>query len=208
MVNFDTLITTLDNALRTIAGPAHSTRPVPGDDLPEAELDERQRQTVARLMRVNHVGEVCAQGLYAGQVLTARDAKVQAEMREAAREETEHLAWTSQRISELGGRPSLLNPVWYAGSFAMGALAGVMGDRVNLGFLAETERQVYDHLEDHLGRLPAQDARSAAILRQMQADEDKHRLTAVKSGGVELPTPAQEAMRFVSKVMTRTAYWV
>lgn len=207
-MNIDALITTLDNALRTIAGPAHSARPVPGDDLPEADLDERQRQTVARLMRVNHVGEVCAQALYAGQALTARDAKVQSAMREAALEETEHLAWTSQRISELGGRTSLLNPVWYAGSFAMGALAGAMGDRVNLGFLAETERQVYDHLEDHLGRLPAQDARSAAILRQMQMDEDRHRQTAIKGGGTELPAPVQEAMRLVSKVMTRTAYWV
>jgi ubiquinone biosynthesis monooxygenase Coq7 len=207
-MNIDAFITTLDNALRTIAGPAHSVRPVPGEDLPEAELDEAQKQTVARLMRVNHVGEVCAQALYAGQALTARDPKVQAAMREAAHEETEHLAWTSQRISELGGRTSLLNPVWYAGSFAMGALAGALGDRVNLGFLAETERQVYDHLEEHLGRLPAQDARSAAILRQMQDDEDRHRQAALKGGGVELPKPAQEAMRLVSKVMTRTAYWV
>ena len=207
-MNIDALITTLDNALRTIAGPAHSVRPIPGDDLPEADLDDSQKQTVARLMRVNHVGEVCAQALYAGQALTARDPKVQAAMREAAQEETEHLAWTSQRISELGGRTSLLNPVWYAGSFAMGALAGALGDRVNLGFLAETERQVYDHLEEHLGRLPAQDSRSAAILRQMQDDEDRHRQTALKSGGVELPKPAQEAMRLVSKVMTRTAYWV
>jgi len=207
-VNLDAFITTLDNALRTIAGPAHSARPVPGADLPEADFDDGQKQTVARLMRVNQVGEVCAQALYAGQALTARDAKVQASMREAAQEETEHLAWTAQRINELGGRTSLLNPVWYAGSFAMGALAGALGDRVNLGFLAETERQVYDHLEDHLGRLPAQDARSAAILRQMQLDEDRHRQTALKSGGVELPKPAQEAMRLVSKVMTRTAYWV
>lgn len=207
-MNLDAFITTLDNALRTIAGPAHSARPVPGADLPEADFDDGQKQTVARLMRVNHVGEVCAQALYAGQALTARDAKVQASMREAAQEETEHLAWTAQRINELGGRTSLLNPVWYAGSFAMGALAGALGDRVNLGFLAETERQVYDHLEDHLGRLPAQDARSAAILRQMQLDEDRHRQTALKSGGVELPKPAQEAMRLVSKVMTQTAYWV
>jgi len=207
-MNIDALITTLDNALRTIAGPAHSGRPVPGADLPEAELDDSQKQTVARLMRVNHVGEVCAQALYAGQALTARDPMVQAAMREAAQEETEHLAWTSQRIDELGGRTSLLNPVWYAGSFAMGALAGALGDRVNLGFLAETERQVYDHLEDHLGRLPAQDARSAAILRQMQSDEDRHRQTAIKGGGMELPAPVQEAMRLASRVMTRTAYWV
>ncbi len=207
-MNIDALINTLDNALRTIAGPAQSVRPVPGNDLPEADLDDSQKQTVARLMRVNHVGEVCAQALYAGQALTARDPKVQAAMREAAQEETEHLAWTAQRINELGGRTSLLNPLWYAGSFAMGALAGALGDRVNLGFLAETERQVYDHLEEHLGRLPAQDARSAAILRQMQDDEDRHRQTALKSGGVELPKPAQEAMRLVSKAMTRTAYWV
>jgi len=207
-MNLDALITTLDNALRTIAGPAHSVRPVPGTDLPEADLDDTQRQHVARLMRVNHVGEVCAQALYAGQAMTARDPKVQGAMREAAQEETEHLAWTAQRIGELGGRTSLLNPVWYAGSFAMGALAGALGDRVNLGFLAETERQVYDHLEDHLGRLPAQDARSAAILKQMQLDEDRHRQAALKGGGAELPGPVQEGMRLASKVMTRTAYWV
>jgi ubiquinone biosynthesis monooxygenase Coq7 len=207
-MNIDALITTLDNALRTIAGPAHSRRPVPGEDLPDAELDPTQKVEVARLMRINHVGEVCAQALYAGQALTARDPKVQAAMREAAEEETEHLAWTSRRISELGGRTSLLNPVWYAGSFAMGALAGALGDRVNLGFLAETERQVYDHLQEHLGRLPAQDAKSAAILKQMQDDEDRHRQTALKGGGVELPAPVQEAMRMASKVMTRTAYWV
>ncbi|MFZ4498184.1 MAG: 2-polyprenyl-3-methyl-6-methoxy-1,4-benzoquinone monooxygenase [Burkholderiales bacterium] len=207
-MNIDAFISTLDNALRTLAAPAHSRRPIPGEDLPEAELDAAQRLEVARLMRVNHVGEVCAQALYAGQALTARDSRVQAAMREAAQEETEHLAWTAQRIGELGGRTSLLNPVWYAGSFAMGALAGALGDRVNLGFLAETERQVYDHLEEHLGRLPAQDAKSAAILKQMQDDEDHHRQTAIKGGGVELPSPVQEAMRLVSKVMTRTAYWV
>ncbi len=207
-MNIDALIATLDNALRTIAGPAQSVRPTPGNDLPEAELDASQQRAVARLMRVNHVGEVCAQALYAGQALTARDPKVQEAMRDAAQEEIEHLAWTAQRITELGGRTSLLNPVWYAGSFAMGALAGALGDRVNLGFLAETERQVYDHLEEHLGRLPAEDARSAAILKQMQIDEDRHRQAAIKSGGIDLPKPAQEAMRMVSKVMTRTAYWV
>lgn len=207
-MNIDAFIATLDNALRTIAGPAQSVRPTPGNDLPEAELDASQQRAVARLMRVNHVGEVCAQALYAGQALTARDPKVQEAMRDAAQEEIEHLAWTAQRITELGGRTSLLNPVWYAGSFAMGALAGALGDRVNLGFLAETERQVYDHLEEHLGRLPAEDARSAAILKQMQIDEDRHRQAAIKSGGIDLPKPAQEAMRMVSKVMTRTAYWV
>lgn len=207
-MRLDDFVITLDNALRTLAAPAHSARPVPGDDLPEGQLEDAQRQTVARLMRVNHVGEVCAQALYAGQALTARDPDVQAAMREAAQEETEHLAWTAQRIGELGGRTSLLNPVWYAGAFAMGAVAGALGDRVNLGFLAETERQVYDHLEDHLGRLPAEDARSAAILRQMQDDEDRHRQTAIKRGGVELPAPVQGAMRLVSTVMTRTAYWI
>lgn len=207
-MNLDPLITVLDNALRTLAAPAHSARPVPGAELPEAALDEAQKRHVARLMRVNHVGEVCAQALYAGQALTARDPKVQVAMRDAAQEETEHLAWTAQRIGELGGRTSLLNPVWYAGSFAMGALAGALGDRVNLGFLAETERQVYDHLEDHLGRLPQQDARSAAILRQMQSDEDQHRQAALKGGGSELPLPVQRAMRLASGVMTRTAYWI
>jgi len=207
-MNLDALITVLDNALRTVAAPAHSARPVPGAELPEAGLDEVQKRHVARLMRVNHVGEVCAQALYAGQALTARDPKVQAAMRDAAQEETEHLAWTAQRIGELGGRTSLLNPVWYAGSFAMGAIAGALGDRVNLGFLAETERQVYDHLEDHLGRLPQQDTRSAAILRQMQSDEDRHRQAALKGGGSVLPLPVQRAMRLASGVMTRTAYWI
>ncbi len=207
-MNIDPLITVLDNALRTIAAPPHSARPVPGGDIPEADLDDTQKRHVARLMRVNHVGEVCAQALYAGQALTARDAGVQAAMREAAQEETEHLAWTAQRIGELGGRTSLLNPVWYAGSFALGAVAGALGDRVNLGFLAETERQVYDHLEDHLARLPQQDARSAAILRQMQSDEDRHRQAALRSGGGELPKPVQEVMRLASGLMTRTAYWV
>ena len=207
-MNLDAFVITLDNALRTIFGPAHSVRPTPGDDLPEAELDPAQKREVARLMRVNHVGEVCAQALYAGQALTAREVRVQTAMREAAHEETEHLAWTAQRIGELGGRTSLLNPVWYAGSFAMGALAGALGDRVNLGFLAETERQVYDHLEEHLGRLPAQDAKSAAILKQMQVDEDRHRQTAIKGGGIDLPPPVQQGMRLVSKLMTRTAYWV
>ena len=207
-MNIDALITTLDNALRTLAGTAHSARPVPGEELAEAELDASQKQTVARLMRVNHVGEVCAQALYAGQALTARDASVQQAMRHAAAEETEHLAWTEQRIAELGGRTSLLNPLWYGGAFAMGAIAGALGDRVNLGFLAETERQVYDHLEDHLSRLPAADAKSAAILRQMQVDEDHHRQAALKQGGVELPQPVQAGMRLVSQLMTRTAYWV
>jgi len=207
-MNIDAVITTLDNALRTIAAPAHSRRPVPGEDLPEADLDAAQRLEVARLMRVNHVGEVCAQALYAGQALTARDPRIQTAMREAAQEETEHLAWTAQRLSQLGGRTSLLNPLWYAGAFAMGSLAGALGDRVNLGFLAETERQVYDHLEEHLARLPAQDAKSVAILKQMQDDEDRHRQTAIKGGGMELPQPVQEAMRMVSRVMTRTAYWV
>ncbi len=207
-MSLDALISALDNALRTLAAPAHSARPVPGADLPEAELDATQKREVGRLMRINHVGEVCAQALYQGQALTARDPSVREAMAEAAREETEHLAWTKSRLDELGGRTSLLNPLWYGGSLAMGMLAGAVGDRFNLGFLAETERQVYDHLDEHLTRLPAQDARSAAILRQMQADEDRHRQAALQHGGAELPAPLQEAMRAVSRVMTRTAYWV
>jgi len=207
-MSLDALISALDNALRTLAAPAHSARPVPGADLPEAELDATQKREVGRLMRINHVGEVCAQALYQGQALTARDPSVREAMAEAAREETEHLAWTKSRLDELGGRTSLLNPLWYGGSLAMGMLAGAVGDRFNLGFLAETERQVYDHLDEHLTRLPAQDARSAAILRQMQADEDRHRQAALQHGGAELPVPLQEAMRAVSRVMTRTAYWV
>jgi ubiquinone biosynthesis monooxygenase Coq7 len=159
-------------------------------------------------MRVNHTGEICAQALYQGQALTARNATARAALEQAAAEETDHLAWTAQRIEELGGRASLLNPLWYAGSFALGAAAGFLGDKWNLGFLAETERQVEGHLEGHLDRLPAQDEKSRAIVNEMKVDEARHARTAVDHGAAELPEPVKLAMKLGSRVMTRTAYWI
>ncbi len=206
MVRIDDLIISFDKGLRTLFAPAHSVRKIPGNDLPEAELDERQRALAAALMRVNHSGEICAQALYQGQAMTARDSSARAALEEAAREETEHLAWTEQRIAELGSRKSLLNPLWYAGSFAIGAAAGLLGDRWNLGFLAETERQVVRHLEGHLDRLPAEDRKSRAIVEQMREDEARHATSALRHGGAELPEPVKTAMQATSKVMTGTAY--
>lgn len=207
-MNVDLLLIQLDKALRTLFAPAQSIRPTPGQDLPEAILDEAEKRLAAALMRVNHCGEVCAQALYQGQSLTSRNAEVKRELEQAAWEETEHLAWTEHRIHELGGRKSFLNPLWYGGSFLFGAAAGVLGDRWNLGFLAETERQVEHHLKDHLGRLPSQDLKSRAIVDQMKQDEIKHAATAVSHGGAELPAAVRSAMRCTAKVMTTTAHWV
>jgi ubiquinone biosynthesis monooxygenase Coq7 len=204
----DELIVAFDKGLRTVFAPAHSLRPVPGEGLAEAELDSGQRAHTAALMRVNHTGEICAQALYQGQALTARNPRARAALEQAAQEETEHLAWTERRIEALGGRKSLLNPAWYAGSFAIGALAGLLGDRWNLGFLAETERQVVRHLEGHLQRLPAADEKSRAVLEQMRKDEARHATSAITYGGGELPEPAKRAMQLSSKVMTETAYWL
>lgn len=208
MLNIDKFIAGLDNALRTLLTPAQTLRPVPGTELPEAELTDVEKNETAALMRINHVGEICAQALYQGQALTARDAEVQHTLMQAAREETEHLAWTERRIAELGGRKSLLNPLWYGGSFAIGAIAGMLGDKWNLGFLAETERQVEVHLGGHLQRLPHNDGKSRAIVAQMQVDEAGHATTAMSHGGAELPAPVKLVMKLGSKVMTRTAYWV
>ncbi|HEX5126934.1 MAG TPA: 2-polyprenyl-3-methyl-6-methoxy-1,4-benzoquinone monooxygenase [Rhodocyclaceae bacterium] len=204
----DHAITEFDKILRTLAAPARSTRPVPGDALPEAELSDADKRHVAALMRVNHVGEICAQALYQGQSLTSRDLALRDSLQQAAREETEHLAWTAQRIDELGGRTSLLNPLWYLGALSIGVAAGIAGDKWNLGFLAETERQVEAHLADHLGQVPQDDARSRAILDQMKADEVGHAETAMSLGAAELPAPIKTAMTLASRVMTRTAYWV
>jgi len=204
----DQLIVVFDRGLRTVFGPARSERPVPGEDLPEHELSAAQRGHAAALMRVNHTGEICAQALYQGQSLTARNPDARSALEKAAREETEHLAWTERRLEDLGGRKSLLNPLWYAGSFAIGAAAGLLGDRVNLGFLAETERQVVAHLDRHLTRLPAEDRKSRAVVEQMKVDEAGHATTALRYGAMELPRPAQDAMRLASKVMTGTAYWI
>ena len=206
--SLDELIVAFDKGLRTVFAPAQSLRATPGRELSEADLTDEQRRLSASLMRVNHAGEICAQALYQGQALTARNARSKAALEQAAREETEHLAWTEGRIEELGGRKSLFNPVWYAGSFALGALAGLAGDRWNLGFLAETERQVVTHLEGHLGRLPEEDARSRAIVEKMKEDEARHATSAVGHGAAELPAPAKAAMRLSSKMMTETAFWI
>jgi len=207
-MNADALIIQLDKALRTLFAPAPSNRATPGHDLPEACLDDEKKRLAGALMRVNHCGEICAQALYQGQSLTARNTQVKKELEQAAWEETEHLAWTEQRIHELGSRKSLLNPLWYAGSFLFGAAAGVLGDRWNLGFLAETERQVEEHLKRHLERLPAGDLKSQAIVDQMKCDEAKHAATAISHGGADLPAPVRGVMRLTAKVMTTVSYWV
>jgi ubiquinone biosynthesis monooxygenase Coq7 len=204
----DRLIIGFDRALRTLTGTVHAIRSTPGADLPEADLAPGERRHAAALMRVNHTGEVCAQALYSAQALVARDPAVSARFAAAAREEEEHLAWTQARLEELRDRPSLLNPVWYAGSFAIGALAGVAGDRVNLGFVVETERQVEEHLATHLERLPAADARSRAIVDQMRDDEARHGALALEAGAAELPLAIRELMRVTADVMKAVAYRV
>ena len=204
----DRLISEFDRALRAIAGVANAARPSPAENQPEAELDARSRAHAAALMRVNHVGEICAQALYQGQALTARNADIKAALQRAAREEEDHLAWSVDRIRELGGRPSFLNPLWYVGSFTIGAVAGALGDRWNLGFLAETERQVEEHLTGHLDALPEGDSRTRAVVEAMRSDEAKHGSTASGLGAADLPEPVKRAMRLASKVMTTVAYRV
>ncbi|WP_297324546.1 2-polyprenyl-3-methyl-6-methoxy-1,4-benzoquinone monooxygenase [Nitrosomonas sp.] len=208
MVTIDKLIIGFDSALRTLLTSAQTLRPVPGSELPEVELTDAEKRLSCALMRVNHVGEVCAQALYQGQGLTARNETVQQTLMQAAREETEHLAWTERRIAELSGRKSLLNPLWYGGSFAIGVVAGMLGDKWNLGFLAETEHQVGMHLASHLERLPNRDEKSRAIVTQMKIDEASHATMALSYGGAELPLPVKFTMKLGSKVMTQTAYWV
>ncbi len=205
-MNLDAFIIPIDTALRTLFARAQSSRPTPGATLPEAVLSDDEKKLSAALMRVNHCGEICAQALYQGQGLTARNSEIKRELEDAAREETEHLAWTEQRIQELGGRKSLLNPVWFGGSFLIGVAAGALGDRWNLGFLAETERQVEQHLKGHLSRLPAQDLRSRAIVDQMKRDEMRHAATAVGHGASDLPAPVRAVMKLTAKVMTTTAH--
>lgn len=202
----DRAILSFDRALRTLAAPPRTLRPTPGADEAEVILSEGARRHTAALMRINHVGEVCAQALYQGQSVTARTDHSRAALEQAANEETEHLAWTLQRIQELGGRTSLLNPLWYAGSLSIGLVAGLAGDRWSLGFLAETERQVEAHLSSHLGKVPAEDLRTRSILSQMKADETAHAEMAVGLGGSELPPPVRGAMRLASRVMTTLAY--
>lgn len=202
----DRLIAEFDKALRAVAGVANASRPSPAEGKPHAQLSDAERGHAAALMRVNHVGEICAQALYQGQALTARDAAAKAALERAAREEEDHLAWSADRIRELGGRPSLLNPLWYAGSLALGALAGALGDRWNLAFLAETERQVEEHLTGHLDALPLADERTRAVVATMREDEANHRQTALRFGAADMPAPARTAMRLASKVMTTVAY--
>src|SRR5947208_7631441 len=202
----DRLITEFDKALRAIAGVANASRPSPAEDKPHAALSPAERVHSAALMRVNHVGEICAQALYQGQALTARDPHARATLERAAQEEQDHLAWSAERIRELGGRPSLLNSLWYAGSLAIGAFAGALGDRWNLAFLAETEHQVEEHLSGHLDALPAADERTRAVVAAMRSDEAKHRASALSLGAAELPPAAKAAMRLASKVMTTVAY--
>jgi len=208
VINIDGLIAQVDRALRTVSNVAEASRASPAEALPEAELTEPDRRHAAALMRVNHVGEVCAQALYQGQALTARDPNAREALERAARDEEDHLAWSAQRVHDLGGRTSLLNPLWYAGAFAIGAVAGALGDRWNLGFLAETERQVEEHLSGHLERLPAEDARTRTLVEAMRADEARHRDTALRLGAAELPPPVRLAMRIASGLMTRVAYRV
>jgi len=208
MLNLDGLIIEFDKGLRSLFSQANSVRPHPDADVPEGVLSDSERNRAAALMRVNHCGEICAQALYQGQALTARDPMVQQKLGEAAVEETEHLAWTAQRVHELGSHVSMLNPLWYSGSLAIGACAGLLGDKWNLGFLAETERQVGAHLQSHLDKLPENDAKSRAVVQQMYTDETRHSVMAVELGGVELPFPVKLAMQLGGKVMTQTSYWV
>ena len=208
MLNIEKFIIGFDGALRTLLAPAQTVRTIPGKNSSENELTKEERRKSSALMRINHTGEVCAQALYQGQALTAKDTEVQRSLNQAASEEIEHLAWTEQRITELGGRKSLLNPIWYSGSFFIGAAAGMLGDKWNLGFLAETERQVESHLAKHLHSLPGQDEKSRAIVAQMQIDEAGHANAAMSHGGIDLPTPVKIVMRLGSKVMTKTTYWI
>jgi 3-demethoxyubiquinol 3-hydroxylase len=210
--SLDAWIGAADRALRALLAPAHASRPVPqppaaGEGTP-TEISPDERRRAAALMRVNHAGEIAAQALYHGQALAARSETTRRMLLDAARQETDHLAWCEGRLEELHSRPSLLNPVWYAGSFFIGALAALAGDRTSLGFVVETERQVEGHLDEHLGRLPVADTRSRAIVQQMRADEAAHGANARAAGGVELPGVVRALMRRTARIMTGTAYWV
>lgn len=208
MESIDRLILGFDSALRTLAGVHGASRPSPAVRVSEGNLDAEARAHAAALMRVNHVGEVCAQALYQGQALTARDAHNRQVLAQAAREEQDHLVWSEERIRELGGRTSLLNPLWYGGALGLGLMAGMLGDRWNLAFLAETERQVEEHLSGHLGLISPDDGRTRAVVEAMRADEAKHRDTAIALGAAELPGPAKLAMRAMAKLMTGIAHRV
>ena len=205
----DRLLASANNALRTVATPAgRSARPNPAEHILDAELDDRQKAHAAGLMRVNHAGEVCAQALYQGHAAVARDKGIEAQIQRAADEEFDHLAWCEERIRELGEDVSKLSPFWYAGAFAIGAASGILGDRWSLGFIAETEKQVCAHLDSHLDALPAEDAKSRAIVEQMRDEEEEHGDNAIDAGAADLPAPVKRLMQITAKVMTNTAYWV
>ena len=205
-VTLDRLIIGFDRALRTLTGIVTSTRPNPAAQLADGALTAQERRHAAGLMRVNHTGEVCAQALYEGQALAAREQAVRACLQQAAREEADHLAWTQQRLAELGGRSSIANPLWYAGSFAIGLGAGLAGDGTSLGFVVETERQVEEHLTEHMDRLPPADARSRHIVAALRDDEARHGMSARDAGARDLPLPVRALMRATAKLMTVTAY--
>lgn len=204
----DKLLTAADAALRTLFAPARAGRPCPVVPADETRLDPAQRALSGALMRVNHVGEVCAQALYTAQAAATSNPELRAHFLQAAHEETDHLAWTQARLDELGSRASLLNPLWYAGAFGLGLLAGRLGDAVSLGFVVETERQVESHLESHLQRLPAQDHASRAIVVQMKDDEAAHAAQALAAGAAELPAPVKALMAGAARIMTTTAHYI
>ena len=205
----DLLLIGIDQALRTLFGrPQVTERPNPAQDLSESEMSVDERDLAGRLMRINHTGEVCAQALYQGQAMTAKLPEIRNSMERAAQEENDHLDWCEKRLSELDNRKSLLNPLWYAGSFAIGAVAGFAGDKWSLGFVAETEHQVEDHLNEHLRQLPVQDEKSRRILEQMKVDEIHHATVALEAGGANLPMPIKLAMKLTSKIMTKTVYYL
>ena len=205
-MKFDDAIVAFDRALRTLVAGSSTVRPYPAERMDPVTLPPAESAHAAGLMRVNHTGEICAQALYSGQALTSSSPELRLKLDAAAREEVEHLAWTERRLDELGSRTSLLNPLWYAASFAIGAVAGLAGDRWNLGFLSETERQVEQHLGSHLDRLPVDDSRSRAIVAQMRTDEAGHAQMAEDSGAARLPLPIRAAMRLTATVMTTTTY--
>ncbi len=206
--HLDTLIIEFDTGLRTLLAKAKSVRPHPDADIAEATLSDAEKNHASALMRVNHTGEVCAQALYSGQALTSHSANTAAALRQAALEETEHLAWCETRIAQLGGRTSLLNPVFYAGAFTMGAIAGALGDKWNLGFVAETEKQVEAHLASHLDKLPQSDQKTRKIIEQMQQDEAHHADEAKRLGAAELPVVAKALMKQMSSLMTKSTYYL
>jgi 3-demethoxyubiquinol 3-hydroxylase len=206
METTDRLLSSLDHALRAVTGAVHAARALPAPAIGDEVLDDESRRLSGALMRVNHVGEICAQALYQAQALSARTPELRRQMERAAREETDHLAWAQQRLAELGDRPSLLNPLWYLGAFGIGLLAGRLGDRASLGFVVETERQVEEHLARHLDRLPPADKRSHAIVQAMKDDEARHADEAQAAGASALPAPLCWLMRAAARVMTTTAH--